>query len=123
MTSTLIAKLVEQGKLKWDTTLAEVFPDLAPQMHADFKAVTLLQLLSHRAGLPQNLTFAKYTGDDVMALRLRVAQEELAKRSQSPPGKPSNTRTLDTSSPVPWRRKLRGFAHYRLPSYQLTTLH
>jgi len=87
MTSTLIARLVERGQLKWDTTLAEVFPDLAPQMHADFQKVTLLQLLSHRAGLPPNLQLARYSGDDVMALRLRAVREELAKKPQSPPGK------------------------------------
>lgn len=87
MTATLIAKLVEQGKLKWETTLAEVFPDLAPPMHADFQKVTLLQLLSHHAGLLPNLTLTKYIGDDAMALRLRAVREELAKRPQSPPGK------------------------------------
>ena len=85
MTSTLIAKLVEQGKLKWDITMAEVFPDFA-QMNADFQKVTLLQLLSHRAGLPPNLTLSKYIGDDVVALRLRAVREELAKKPQSPPG-------------------------------------
>jgi D-alanyl-D-alanine carboxypeptidase len=87
MTSTLVAKLVEQGKLKWDTTLAEVFPELAPKMHADFQKVTLVQLLSHYAGLPPNLTLSKYIGDDVMALRLRAVREELAKKPQSTPGK------------------------------------
>jgi CubicO group peptidase (beta-lactamase class C family) len=79
MTATLMARLVERGQLKWDTTLAEVFPDLAPQMHPDFKTVTLLHLLSHRAGLPANLDLAKYSGDDVVALRLRAVREELAK--------------------------------------------
>lgn len=87
MTSTLLAKLVEQGKLKWETTLAEVFPDIAPQMNAEFQKVTLLQLLSHRAGLPPNLALVKYAGDDVMALRLRAVREELAKSPQSLPGK------------------------------------
>jgi CubicO group peptidase (beta-lactamase class C family) len=87
MTSTLIAKLVEQGKLKWETTLAEVFPEIAPQMNAGFQKVTLLQLLSHRAGLPPNLKLAQYVGDDVMALRLRAVREELAKSPQSLPGK------------------------------------
>jgi CubicO group peptidase (beta-lactamase class C family) len=87
MTSTLMARLVEQGKLKWETTLGEVFPDLAPPMHADFQKVTLLQLLSHHAGLPPNLTLNKYIGDDTMALRSRAVREELAKRPQSAPGK------------------------------------
>jgi len=87
MTSTLIAKLVERGQLKWDLTMAEVFPDLAPQMNAEFQKVTLLHLLSHRAGLPPNLKLANYTtGADVMALRLQAVQEELAKKPQSPPG-------------------------------------
>ncbi|HEX5221964.1 MAG TPA: serine hydrolase [Verrucomicrobiae bacterium] len=86
MTSTLIAKLVERGQLKWDTTMAEVFPDLAPKMHADFQKVTVTQLLSHYAGLPPNLTLSRYVGDDVVALRLRAVREELAKKPQSTPG-------------------------------------
>jgi len=86
MTSTLIAKLVEQGKLKWDITMAEVFPDLAAQMNPEFQKVTLLHLLSHRAGLPPNLNLGKYVGDDVVALRLRAVREELARKPQSPPG-------------------------------------
>jgi CubicO group peptidase (beta-lactamase class C family) len=86
MTATLIARLVERGRLKWDTTLAGVFPDLAPQMHPDFKTVTLRHLLSHRAGLPANLDLAKYLGADVAALRLRAVREELAKQPQHAPG-------------------------------------
>ena len=86
MTSTLIARLVESGKLKWDVTLAEIFPDLAPNMHPDFQKATLLQLLSHRAGLPPNLNLASYRGDDAMALRLRAVREELAKKPTHPPG-------------------------------------
>ncbi len=37
MTSTLVARLVERGQLKWDSTLAGVFPDLAPQMNPEFQ--------------------------------------------------------------------------------------
>ncbi|MBI3850196.1 MAG: beta-lactamase family protein [Verrucomicrobia bacterium] len=86
MTATLIARLVERGQLKWSATLAEVFPDLAPQMHPDFKTVTLLHLLSHRAGLPANLDLAQYPGDDVVALRSRAVREELAKKPRHAPG-------------------------------------
>ena len=86
MTAALIARLVERGLLKWDTTLAEVFPELAAPMHPDFKTVTLLHLLSHRAGLPANLNLAQYSGDDVMALRLRAVREELAKSPAHAPG-------------------------------------
>jgi len=86
MTSTLIARLVERGQLRWDTTLAEVFPDIAPQMNPDFRQVTLLHLLSHHAGLPANLNLRKYAGDDAPGLRLRAVKEELAKPPQSKPG-------------------------------------
>ncbi|MGA3181067.1 MAG: serine hydrolase domain-containing protein [Verrucomicrobiota bacterium] len=86
MTSTLIARLVERGQLKWDSTLAEVFPDLAPQMNPQFQKVTLLQLLSHRAGLPANLNLAEYAGNDVESLRLRAVRESLANKPQSAPG-------------------------------------
>lgn len=86
MTSTLIARLVERGQLKWDSTLAEIFPDLAPQMNLEFQKVTLLQLLSHRAGLPANLNLANYLGNDAQSLRLRAVREELAKKPQSMPG-------------------------------------
>jgi len=52
MTGSLIGLLVQQGKLKWETTLAEYFPDLKDQMHSDYRGVTLVHLLSHRAGVP-----------------------------------------------------------------------
>lgn len=86
MTSTLIARLVERGQLKWDSTLAEIFPDLAPQMDPEFQKVNLLQLLSHRAGLPANLDLAAYAGNDVQALRLRAVREYLAKKPETKPG-------------------------------------
>lgn len=86
MTSALIARLVERDQLKWNTTLAEVFPDLASQMNPDFRTVTLLQLLSHRAGLPPNLDLASYQGDDVKELRLRAVREELARNPRHKPG-------------------------------------
>ena len=52
MTATLCARLVEQGKLKWDSKVGNVLADQAEQIHADLRGVTLEQLLSHRAGLP-----------------------------------------------------------------------
>lgn len=85
MTATLIAKLVEQGKLRWNSALAEIFPELAPQMNSEFQKVTLPELLSHRAGLPANLNLRDYRGDDVQSLRLRAVREELAKHRKARP--------------------------------------
>jgi len=86
MTATVVAKLVERGQLKWKTTMAEAFPELAATMSPDFQKVTLLHLLSHRAGLPPNLNHFIYSGDDVMALRLKAVKEELAKKPKGKPG-------------------------------------
>jgi CubicO group peptidase (beta-lactamase class C family) len=52
MTALLAAMLVEEGKLRWDTTVAEVFPELAEKMDYRLRRVTLEQLLSHTSGIP-----------------------------------------------------------------------
>lgn len=51
ITATLLATLVEEGKLSWTTTLPDVFPELRDSMSADFRAVTVDLLLSHHAGI------------------------------------------------------------------------
>ncbi len=78
MTATVAARLVEAGKIKWITTVGDV---LAPKgkIREEYKAVSLLHLLSHRAGLQPNLDTAAilpYTRDplaDARAERLRYA--------------------------------------------------
>lgn len=52
-TATLIARLVEQGWMSFDDTLAAVFPAFAKEMYVQYRTVTVTQLLSHTAGLPQ----------------------------------------------------------------------
>src|SRR5262245_58643834 len=56
MTATMIGLLVQQGKLRWDSTIGEVFTDLASGSRSPLTKATLLQLLSHRAGVPANLS-------------------------------------------------------------------
>ncbi len=52
MTASVCAMLVEDGKLRWNMTLGAVFPDLLDAMYPEWRAVTLEQLLVHRAGAP-----------------------------------------------------------------------
>ncbi len=47
----MIARLVEMGKLSWTATLPEMFPEFTVILPR-YRSVTLLHLLSHRAGLP-----------------------------------------------------------------------
>lgn len=54
MTAALIARLVDRGALSWDAPLAKMLPELAGTMRPEYREVTLVQLLSHRAGLPQD---------------------------------------------------------------------
>lgn len=86
MTATMIAQLVERGRLKWDTTLADYFPEFAGQMDPAYRKITLSLLLSHRSGLPANLNLMKYRGDDVTKLRLQTVSEYLATKPESAPG-------------------------------------
>ena len=51
MTATLVAMLVEEGKLNWTTTLGELFADTVKPMHPAWEKVTVRQVLAHRAGL------------------------------------------------------------------------
>jgi D-alanyl-D-alanine carboxypeptidase len=51
ITATVLATLVEEGKLAWTTTLAELFPELRDSMSVDFRTVTIDLLLSHHAGI------------------------------------------------------------------------
>jgi len=54
MTATMIGSVVEEGKLQWNSTFERIFPELASRIHAEYRHVTLWQLLTHRAGLPAN---------------------------------------------------------------------
>lgn len=53
MTGTLAAMLVADGKIKWSTTVVEVFPDL--EIHPDFKKATLLQMTSNTGGVSHDI--------------------------------------------------------------------
>ena len=52
MTATLTAMLIENGKLNWNTTIAEIFPELKGKMDKQYEPVTVEQLLQHRGGVP-----------------------------------------------------------------------
>src|SRR6266576_2534870 len=94
MTATLVAVLVEEGKLNWTTTLGELFADTVKPMHPAWEKVTLRQVLAHRAGLrfePDGLAqvFSELVGRPPRAplgtlpqQRLEIARQALSR----PPG-------------------------------------
>lgn len=112
MTATLVAMLVEEGKLDWTTTLGELFADTIKPIHPAWEKVTLPQVLAHRAGLcfdPDGLAWvfrmmrAPYaslrSGPELMRSprarlgtlppqRLEIARQALSR----PPGIPPDTK-------------------------------
>jgi CubicO group peptidase (beta-lactamase class C family) len=104
MTATLIGDLIEQGKLKWDSTVAEVFPELAAGMNPEFRKVTLLHLLSHRAGLPHDLDWEQIsrTGNSRQQ-REKRSSWQLRLRHSRPAEPSSRTRTLALFLLAQWR--------------------
>lgn len=52
ITGTLLGTLIDQGKVRWETTLGELFPELRDTMTPVFRDATVEQVLRHRAGLP-----------------------------------------------------------------------
>jgi CubicO group peptidase (beta-lactamase class C family) len=55
MTALLVSMFIEEGKLRWNSTLAELFPELSEKMDVRLKSVTVEHLLSHTSGIsPDN---------------------------------------------------------------------
>lgn len=80
MTVAMIARLVEQGKLAWDTPLDKMLPGVA--MRPEYRKATLVQLLSHRSGLPRDIRNAalldKFFSDRRSTTEQRAAYVEQA---------------------------------------------
>jgi D-alanyl-D-alanine carboxypeptidase len=61
MLGTLIAREVEAGRLRWDTTIEEVLPEVMATARPEYRTVTVTQLLDHRSGLLPLATLADLT--------------------------------------------------------------
>lgn len=91
ITAFIAAKLVEEGKIHWSTRFFDLCPELEADARADYAAITLQDLLAHRAGVEaftDGKEFKKLKmdgveegGDDV-----RFARYLLARPPQKPKG-------------------------------------
>jgi CubicO group peptidase (beta-lactamase class C family) len=88
MTATLAALAVEEGKLRWDSQVEDVFPHLAGDLDPDARTITLEQLLSHRAGLVPNLPWGLIlrSGIHLRSQRREVVMRALASPPRHEPG-------------------------------------
>jgi CubicO group peptidase (beta-lactamase class C family) len=55
MTATLVGTFVAEKKLSWDAKIISFFPEIADQVPAAMREITLAQVLTHQAGLVENL--------------------------------------------------------------------
>jgi D-alanyl-D-alanine carboxypeptidase len=94
MTATMVCRLIDAGRLSFETTLAEALPSIA--MRAEYKPVTVAQLLTHRAGLPTYLqiadsepTLARFSGSRAEK-RTQFIQHVLDEQPIAKPGTEPN---------------------------------
>jgi CubicO group peptidase (beta-lactamase class C family) len=84
MTSTLAALLVQEGRIRWDSTISEVLPYARASMRAEYVSVRLDELLTHTGGLVTDMTRAPswaslYTSTEAITdQRRRLAVEYLS---------------------------------------------
>jgi CubicO group peptidase (beta-lactamase class C family) len=93
MTAMVIARLVDQGKLTWETTLSQALPEV--EMRPEYRSVTIRQLLTFRGGIPPYTLFlggerppsiANLKGDDPADVRLQFARAVLNEPPAAQPG-------------------------------------
>jgi CubicO group peptidase (beta-lactamase class C family) len=92
-TSLLAGQFVQEGKLRWDSTLADVFPELKDRMDAEFAKITLEQLLSHASGLAEDgpelidlLNRSYHQEGNMDEVRYWMVKETAPKPLDHPPG-------------------------------------
>ena len=98
-TATSVMMLVEDGKIRWNSTLGEIFPDDIEEMNHAWREVTLEQLLVHRGGAPHD------PPKDLYAIAEKQEGEPRAQRWEfvrgllrKPPAKPPGTHWIYSDS-------------------------
>lgn len=93
MTSTLVARLAEQGVVSWNDTVGDVLGRAAPQMRDEYRRATFRHLCSHRSGLPGNIEmtdFLSFPRENADPREDRVAYARIA-LAQTPAGAAEQT--------------------------------
>ncbi len=86
MTATMIATLVADEKLTWETAPTEVWRTLHRSIHSDFEDVTMEILLAHRSGLPKDVNWWQLPGKTPRSQRAQLVREVLSKEAEARPG-------------------------------------
>ena len=78
MTSAMLATLVAEGTLRWESLLVDVIPELKGQIHRDYETATLWQLVTNRARFPENApSWWDHAELEVKARRIALLKDSL----------------------------------------------
>ncbi len=99
MTATLMARLVERGKLDWDAPVAPLFVAHGIEVHKDFSGLNLRHLLTHSSGLPadpspEDLEASYHSTESPRAQRAALAQVVMVEKPAQKPGRDSGYSNL-----------------------------
>ncbi|MCE0523057.1 MAG: beta-lactamase family protein [Methylacidiphilales bacterium] len=75
MTATLAGTFVAANKLAWDTRVISFFPEIADRIPDQMRDITLAQVLSHQAGLRENLDWRALSTTGSVTEQRRLAAE------------------------------------------------
>ena len=81
MTSTMLATLVADGTFRngWETSFADVFPGLLDDVHDDYHAVTLRQLVTMTGGVRENaMDWLAHRDLPILERRMALLKDNLA---------------------------------------------
>jgi CubicO group peptidase (beta-lactamase class C family) len=93
--ATLAGRLVDRGQLAWNDTLGAALAKEHPHLAAPYRDATLLHLMSHRAGLQDNLPLHQMRAFDASAAPERAQRQAfLANAFAMPAVAPLGTKTL-----------------------------
>ncbi|MBC23183.1 MAG: penicillin-binding protein [Phycisphaerae bacterium] len=87
MTATVIARLVDRGKLSWETTLGEIYEP--ENVHPELQQVTVRQLLGHRGGFDRgwNNALSPDPGESPRVQRAQLVEKVLKLKPNFQPGR------------------------------------
>ena len=100
MSATMFGLLVDQGLLRWDMTMVEMFPELAQVMQPAYRDVTIAQLLSHTGGFRSQPETSEHETDSKSNTLTGRRYEYVQAAVEDPPAAPPGTKVIDSGGAI-----------------------
>lgn len=100
-TGTLVGRMVDRGEVRWDTTLAEMFPELVASMQPVYRKVTVDELMSHTNGMPYQPSTPESVTDERGGASIVARRYEYVKAAVvDPPAAEPGTKVVYGGGPI-----------------------